>query len=219
MEGITAYILSVVGIVFVGVLVDIIMPDGKMNNFVKGVFGLVVLLVIITPIQKVFNPNFSLENFFYDTTATTIDTDFIEATNKQIKNELENTLVAKLEKAGFSNCLVTIDCNLSANEMKIEKVYIDISKMVINANMVHINKYNEIKEVAKNYLNVEESDVVINEWRKKTKKIVVWKFAVFKQVKTGQAYWANCYNYFYFDFAFDFVWRVWKFKKFFNLFK
>lgn len=174
MEGITAYILSVVGIVFVGVLVDIIMPDGKMNNFVKGVFGLVVLLVIITPIQKVFNPNFSLENFFYDTAATTIDTDFIEATNKQIKNELENTLVAKLEKAGFSNCLVTIDCNLSANEMKIEKVYIDISKMVINANMVHINKYNEIKEVVKNYLNVEESDVVINEWRKKTKKIVVW---------------------------------------------
>ena len=64
MEGITVYILSVVGIVFVGVLVDIIMPDGKMNNFVKGVFGLVVLLVIITPIQKVFNPNLSLENFF-----------------------------------------------------------------------------------------------------------------------------------------------------------
>jgi len=163
MEGITAYILSIVGIVFVGVLIDIIMPDGKMNNFVKGVFGLVVLLVIITPIQKVFNPNFSLENFFYDTTATTIDNDFIEATNKQIKKELENTLVAKLEKADFSNCIVTIDCNLSANEMEIKKVYIDISKMVINANMVHINKYNEIKEVAKNYLNVEESDVVINE--------------------------------------------------------
>ena len=45
----------------------------------------------------------------------------------------------------------------------IKKVMIDISNMVINANIPHINKYTEIKQVAVNYLNVEESDIVINE--------------------------------------------------------
>ena len=39
----------------------------------------------------------------------------------------------------------------------------DISKMVINANMAHINKYTEIKGVITKNLNVEESDVIINE--------------------------------------------------------
>jgi hypothetical protein len=36
--------------------------------------------------------------------------------------------------------------------------------------MAHINKYTEIKGVITKNLNVEESDVIINEWRKKANK-------------------------------------------------
>ena len=52
---------------------------------------------------------------------------------------------------------------MSNYNFQIKKVIIDISKMVINQNMVHINKYTEIMDIAKEYLNVEESDIVINE--------------------------------------------------------
>ena len=119
--------------------------------------------MIVSPVAKMFKSDFNLDNIFYDKTASTIDTDFIEATNKQIKKQYENGLVAKLKDAGFSDIEVEILYEVSNYNFQIKKVIIDISKMVINENMAHINKYTEIKNVTVNYLNVEESDIVINE--------------------------------------------------------
>ena len=152
-----------VGVVFLGVLVDVIMPDGEMNKYVKGMFSLIALCVFLSPVQKIFNKDFSFDGLVYDSSAIQIDDDFVEATNKQIKQQLERSLEAKLCDAGFDNTKVEILCDLSNNKLQIKKVIVDISKMVINANMAHINKYTEIKGVITKNLNVEESDVVINE--------------------------------------------------------
>ena len=43
MTGITQYVVSIIGIVFLGVLVDVIMPDGEMNKFIKGMFSLLAM--------------------------------------------------------------------------------------------------------------------------------------------------------------------------------
>ena len=159
----TAYILSVIGIVFLGVLVDVIMPEGMMNKYIKGMFGIVSLFVIISPIAKIINSDIKIEDVFYNSSATVVDKDFLEATNKQIKKQLEITIETNLLNAGFENTIVEIECNLSAEQFAIKKVIIDISKMVINQNMTHINKYTEIKRVVTNLVNVEEDNVVINE--------------------------------------------------------
>lgn len=158
----TGYILSIIGIVFVGVLIDVIMPDGEMNKYIKGMFGIIALFVIVSPIQKIFDNSFDLNEVF-NSNASIIDQDFIDATNKQIKVQLENTLKANLTNEGFSDVDVEIKYNLSGYQFEIQKVYLDISKMVINQNLAHINKYTEIKKIVTNFLNVEESDVVINE--------------------------------------------------------
>ena len=74
-----------VGIVLLGVLIDVIMPDGEMNKYIKGVFSLLALFIIISPVQKLFNNNFDLNNIFYDSRAVETDSDFLDATKKQIK--------------------------------------------------------------------------------------------------------------------------------------
>ena len=163
MNGLSVWVLSIVGIAFTGVFVDIIMPEGKMNKYVKGVFALVSLLVIISPVAKIIDEGFTIKDVFYNENATMIDKDFVDATNKQIKESLENSLEAKLANAGFMQVDVEIKVNLDNQDFEIEKIIVDISKMVINSNMVHINKYTEIKGVVINYINVEESDVIINE--------------------------------------------------------
>lgn len=158
-----SYILSIVGVVFLGVLVDVILPEGEMNKFIKGAFSLVALFVIVSPVQKLFNKNFDISNVFYDTAAVQTDKDFLEATTKQMKLHLETALEVKLKDNGFDAVEVEILCDMSNNVLEIKKVKIDISKMVINTNIPHINKYTEIKSVVTNFLNVEESDVEINE--------------------------------------------------------
>ena len=150
----SSYILSIVGVVFLGVLVDVIMPEGEMNKFIKGAFALVAVFVIVSPAVKLFNSDFDIENIFYNQTSIHTDSDFLDATTKQMQKELETVLKVKLQDAGFDNVQVEIVCDLSNNVLEIKKVYIDISKMVINTNMTHINKYTEIKNVATNMLNV-----------------------------------------------------------------
>lgn len=159
----TAYILSIIGVVFLGVLVDVILPEGDMNKYIKGMFGIVALFVIVSPINKILNNNINIEDVFYNTSATIVDKDFLEATNNQIKNQIEASLETQLLNAGFKNINVELECNLSAEQFEIKKVIVDISKMVINQNMTHINKYTEIKKVVINFVDVEEENVVINE--------------------------------------------------------
>ena len=159
----TSYILSIVGIVFLGVLVDVIMPDGEMNKYVKGVFSIIALCVILSPLPKLFGKNIDFDSALYDTTASSIDLDFLEATQKQMKNQLEITLRSRFKDSGFDNVEVDILSEMSNYKFNIKKVIIDIKNMVINQNMAHINKYVEIIEITQKYLNVEESDIVINE--------------------------------------------------------
>lgn len=158
-----SYVLSIVGIVLLGVLIDVIMPDGEMNKYIKGVFSLLALFIIISPVQKLFNNNFDFNNIFYDNKAVETDSDFLDATKKQIKNQLERSLMARYKNAGFDNIKVEIKCDMSNNVLDIKKVMIDISNLVMSEDLSHINKYTEIKKVAMNFLNLEESDVEINE--------------------------------------------------------
>ena len=158
-----SYVLSIVGVVFLGVLVDVIMPDGEMNKYVKGVFSMLALFVIMSPVQKLFNKDFSLENMFYDNTSIAVDNDFLEATTKQMKKQCESVLIARLKDAGFDGVDVEILAEMSNYEFQIKKVIIDISKMVIIDDGEHINKYAEIKAVVLENFDVEESDVIINE--------------------------------------------------------
>ena len=205
-----SYILSIVGIVFLGVLVDIILPDGEMNKYVKGVFSIIAMCVIISPIPKLIKTDFDIGELFYDSTATQIDNDFLEATNKQIKNQYEITLQTKLADAGFAETKVEILYEMSNYNFVIKKVIIDISNMVINANIPHINKYTEIKQVTVNYLNVEESDIVINEWRKENFKRKIWlaeQFKLYKKTQTSKTYWAYYYNYFCVASSLNLVWK------------
>lgn len=160
--GITQYILSIIGIVFLGVLVDVILPDGEMNKFVKGMFALIAVFVIAYPISTLVKGDISFEEIT-GSSQIQIDDDFLEATKNQYILSLQNTLKARLSDGGFDGVDVTIEGYLSNNVLVIEKVEIDISKMVLSAENQHINKYAEIKKIAEKTLNVEESDVFINE--------------------------------------------------------
>ena len=47
------YILSILGVILIGCLIDIILPSGKMNNYIKSMFAIFVLATIISPITKI----------------------------------------------------------------------------------------------------------------------------------------------------------------------
>lgn len=91
----TAWIISIVGVVVLGVLVDVMLPEGSTAKYIKGVFGLIALAVMIAPLPKLFNKDFNFESLISDNTAQIqTDNNFI----KDVMGDYKLKIVDKIEK-------------------------------------------------------------------------------------------------------------------------
>lgn len=165
----TGYLLSIIGVVILGVLVDLILPSGQMSKYIKSVFGVFTILVIISPVPKLINQNYDFSQLFYSQSASTIDKDFLEVTNKKIVEQMEISIEKECENSGYLGVECEIESNLVDNKLVIQKVYINLENLVISQNQVHINKYTEIVQAVMNVVNIEKEQIIFNEWRKKAK--------------------------------------------------
>ena len=157
------YLLSIIGVVVLGVLVSMVLPQGQMSKYIKSFFGLFTILVIISPVPKLLNSNFDFSSLFYNSVSTTIDQDYLEVTNKKIVKELENLVVKNCEKSGYMGVVCEIESVLEDNVMSIKKVRINLKNLVISQNMVHINKYTEIVQAVRQVVNVDKEQIVFDE--------------------------------------------------------
>lgn len=90
-----AWIISIVGVVVLGVLVDVMLPEGNTAKYIKGVFGLIALAVMIAPLPKLFNKEFNFESLIGENTAQIqTDNNFI----KDIMADYKSKIVDKIEK-------------------------------------------------------------------------------------------------------------------------
>ena len=57
----TGYILSVLGIVIAGVFMDVILPSGTIAKYIKGIYSIFVVVVLVNPIMKLMTKTKKLE--------------------------------------------------------------------------------------------------------------------------------------------------------------
>ena len=69
----SAWVLSIVGIVVLTLMVDIIIPERKTGKYIKGVFAMLTVFVIAMPLPKIFNSEFDLEEFLQQNTSASAD--------------------------------------------------------------------------------------------------------------------------------------------------
>ena len=154
------YILSILGIVVAGVFIDIIIPSGTINKYIKSIYAIFVLAVIITPIIKFFNDNqgFNLEYQEYEINQNLIN--YIQ-TNKI--EAMENNIVSDLEDEGLLNIDILINYSLDNNELSINSCTINLENLVISSDNQHINKYEIIKEIDREYTNMTDEEMIFYE--------------------------------------------------------
>lgn len=168
----SGYLLSIIGVVVLGTLVDLVLPSGQMNKYVKSMFGIFTILVIISPVPKLINQNYDFSKLFYNEVSTTIDQDFLTVTNKKIVEQLEISVEKSCENSGYKQVKCEIESILEDNKMVIKKVYLNLQNLVISQNQPHINKYTEIVQAVRQVVNVEKEQIIFNEWRQKTKRLI-----------------------------------------------
>ena len=161
MNGISSWIMAVVGISVLGVLVDLVMPDGQTKKYIKGVFAFIVVLVIISPLPSLLNKEFSINDIFEEN-AIVIQEDFVYQVNRDRLETLENMIEADLKEQGITNVSIKISANIFTNKMKIEAVFVDLSQVVINQNLEHIDINELVAKSVLKYVSIEKNNIVIN---------------------------------------------------------
>lgn len=152
----SGWLLNIVGMVFISVLLEIVLPSGKTNSFIKMVFGIFVLYVIVSPLPKIFNKNINL----LGTSASRVQTNFLITLNLDKISALEKNITEGLNEAGFKNVSVVVSANVYGEQFNVQKIYIDLINLVLNKSDKHININKEMYLVVLKYVDILEEDVV-----------------------------------------------------------
>ena len=162
MSGITSWLLSIAGVSILSVLVDVILPSGQTNKFIKGIFAFCMVFVIISPIPKLINSDFKFDNII-NVEDITIDKEFIYQSNRDKLNLTKAQIESELNEIGISEITVSVNGDIFSENMKIENVFVDLSEMVINENVGHIDIEKTVKQAVRKYVNLQEDQIIFNE--------------------------------------------------------
>ena len=161
MNSISTWVLSVAGISIIGVLIELILPMGQTKKYVKGVFAFIVVLVIITPLPKLFGGEYRVEDIFEED-AIIIQEDFIYEINRDRLEKIEAMIESDLLEKGYKNIDIQLNANIFTNNMSIDAVFVDLSDLVISENLQHKNINDIVIESVLKYVNVPKSDIIID---------------------------------------------------------
>ena len=143
----SGWVLSVTAVVCLTVLLDIIMPDGQMKKYVKGIVSIIVIFVIVTPLASLAVGKFDLTKG-----NITIDSDMLESLESTSDRYREIQLESMLSDDG-----ITADVKIVSENGK-KKVEVIIKNEVLSKNEMNILKQKVSKTVAE-FLDIDDSDV------------------------------------------------------------
>lgn len=162
----SGYVLSILGIVLLGILIDVIVPSGNINKYIKSIYSIFIVSVIISPVVNfVANKNdYKLTYVNYE-----IDSKLLEYVYKlRVENE-ENNIEIYLEEEGFSKIDIIINYSINNNEIQYNSCSVNLQNLEISADKLNINKYEFIKQAVKSFTNLTYEEIMIYEWWKSKK--------------------------------------------------
>ena len=156
----SGYILSILGVVVAGVFIDIIIPTGSINKYIRGIYSIFVVAVIISPVFKFLNKN---HNFTIKYQEYSVDADLLNHIYQLRATSLETNIEKALEDEGFSNVDINLTYSIENNELKYNSCKINLKKLSIKPDKQHINRYEFIKKVVQNNTNLTYEEIIIYE--------------------------------------------------------
>lgn len=158
----SGYLLTLLGVILLGVLVDVILPSGSTAKYISGIFSIFVVFVIVSPLLSFIKKGYNLKDYF-SSEQIELDDKLLNSFNKTKFSKLESDIEQELADKGYENVGVSITLNAEGKDLKINNIQVDITKLVIKAKEENINKYVYIRQVIMSKVAVNEEVIVFNE--------------------------------------------------------
>ena len=97
-----SWILQIVGVALLSVLVDVLLPNGRINKFVKGVFSVILIFTVITPLSSLVATGkaYDVSALFSGYSEMDVDETYVSQANDR-RNEVYSELIfSALKNAG-----------------------------------------------------------------------------------------------------------------------
>jgi stage III sporulation protein AF len=97
MDYITAWITEIILLILLAVVLELLLPNSNLRQYVRMVVGLLLLLALLNPVLSLFN--IDIEKVFYESqTSTTITDETIKKSIKNKKSEIQASQRAYIEE-------------------------------------------------------------------------------------------------------------------------
>lgn len=158
----TSYVLNVVGVVFISIIVDLILPAGKMEKYIKSATALIIVFVIVSPIPNLIN---KAKNINLETDTTLIDQSFIQKTNRKKAENIEEAIINKLESKGIKNVEIELICDETKDDVVFLFASVNLKKAILNSAGQNINLKEEITKTIFEYISIKKESILFYEWK------------------------------------------------------
>lgn len=149
----TKWLLSIVGVSFLGVLLDLIYPNGKTSAFCKSIFGIVAMIVLISPIFDIHLDKIKQEEL--------VDENIINVINEARIDSMQREFESRLRSCGIDGVGVELDIIFVDNDMVIQNILIDSTNLVLTEKVTNINKYEVISKEIAQIVDIERERIVV----------------------------------------------------------
>lgn len=162
LSDISSWIMSIAGIICLSVIVELVLPDGQLNRYIKGIFSFIILLVIISPIPSLLGKSFDFSNIF-DYGDVQVDEDYIYQLNLDRINLVKGEIEDDIKESGYQNVVIYINCDIFDNAMQFKSIFVDLKNIVITENAEHTNITKikeEITSIIKSHVDIDEEAIL-----------------------------------------------------------
>ncbi len=159
----TEYLLMLLGVILLGVLIDVILPSGSTSKYIMGIFSIFVMFSIISPVVKWVKSDYDIKNYFTSIDIQ-LDKQLLYNINNSKFNTLEQQIETHLEDNGYVGVNIDIQFDVVADSVEIKQVLADITNLVINNKAPNINRYVYIRQAVMQRLAISEEVIVFCEW-------------------------------------------------------
>jgi len=163
MDSLSIWILSIAGVVVLGVMIDFILPSGETNKYVKGMFAFITIFVIISPIPNWIN-GFNADNLFGGGEII-LQEDFLFQMNQKRMVAVEESIERELSTRGITNLQIIISANIFRPTLIVDAVTVDCLNMVLSPRAQNYNITEEITRSVTRIARVSADNVFIINFR------------------------------------------------------
>lgn len=156
----SGYILTILGIVLAGILIDIIVPTGKINKYIKSIFAIFVVAVILMPVVKFIAKS---DEITINYTDYEIEQNLMDYIFSSRVTAYENEIIEVLENNGLSNIDIKINYSINSNQLSLNSCEVNLKNMTSSNIEMHNNRYEFIAETIKEITNLTDEVIIFYE--------------------------------------------------------